>query len=379
MLDGAARVTAVIAAAGADGPPALGITDPGNTGGVLDFYKEAKAHDVVPVIGTELYMAAESRHERPARRGGKVDLDGDSAGHEKANYHLTVLAETTQGYRNLMKLSSAAYLEGFYGKPRADWELLEKYHEGVIATTGCLGGVVLQAMLRGDQEGATVLASRLQDIFGRDNLFVEIQDHGIPDQHKTNPMLMELARRINAPLLATNDSHYTTAADAVSHDALLCVQTGSSLDDPNRFKFSSDQHWLKSAAEMRSLFREIPEACDNTLWIAERACVEIEFGKPKLPEFPLPAGFASDDAYLRHLTYEGARDRYGDPPPSEVIERIDFELAVIRDMGFSSYFLIVWDLIRHAKSNGIRCGPGRGSAAGSCVAYSLRIVDLDPL
>src|SRR4051812_27504660 len=379
MLDGAARVTAVIAAAGADGPPALGITDPGNTGGVLDFYKEAKAHDVVPVIGTELYMAAESRHERPARRGGKVDLDGDTAGTEKANYHLTVLAETTQGYRNLMKLSSAAYIEGFYGKPRADWELLERYHEGIIATTGCLGGVVLQALLKGDQERATALASRLQDIFGRDSLFVEIQDHGIPDQQKTNPMLMELARRIQAPLLATNDSHYTNAADAVSHDALLCVQTGSSLDDPSRFKFSSDQHWLKSAAEMRTLFRELPESCDNTLWIAERSSVDIEFDKPKLPEFPLPDGFENADEYLRHLTYSGAEQRYGTPVPANVVERIDYELGVISNMGFSDYFLVVWDLIRYAKDKGIRVGPGRGSAAGCCVAYCLRIVDLDPI
>src|SRR5947208_271176 len=326
MLDGAARVKDVIAAAIADGQPAIGITDHGNMYGVLDFYKEAKNQGVVPVIGTELYMAAESRHERPARRGGRVDLDGDVAGSEKANYHLTVLAETTAGYRNLMKLSSAAFLEGFYGKPRADWELLERYHEGVIATTGCLGGLVLQSLLKGDQEGATALAARLQDVFGKDNLFVELQDHGIPDQHKTNPMLLELARRIGAPLLATNDSHYTNAEDAVSHDALLCVQTGSSLDDPTRFKFSSDQHWLKTAAEMRSLFREVPEACDNTLWIAERAGVEIEFDKPKLPEFPLPAEFAAQgekgaDAYLRHLTFEGAALRYGSPVPPHVVER----------------------------------------------------------
>src|SRR3982751_792275 len=199
MLDGAARVKDVIAAAVADGQPAIGITDHGNMYGVLDFYKEAKNQGVVPVIGTELYMAAESRHERPARRGGRVDLDGDVAGSEKANYHLTVLAKTPAGYRTLRKLSSAAYLEGFYGKPRADWELLERYHEGVIATTGCLGGVVLQALLQGDQEGATRLAARLQDIFGRDNLFVELQDHGLAKQHKTNPQLVEIARRIQAP------------------------------------------------------------------------------------------------------------------------------------------------------------------------------------
>src|SRR3954451_15567107 len=310
MLDGAARVKDVIAAAIADGQPAIGITDHGNMYGVLDFYKEAKNQGVVPVIGTELYMAAESRHERPARRGGRVDLDGDVAGSEKANYHLTVLAETTIGYRNLMKLSSAAFLEGFYGKPRADWELLERYHEGVIATTGCLGGVVLQSLLKGDQEKATALAARLQDIFGKDNLFVEIQDHGIPEQGTTNPQLLEIARKIKAPLLATNDSHYSHQHDAVSHDALLCVQTGSLMSDPDRFKFHGDQHFLKSAAEMRSLFAEVPEACDNSLWIAERAKVEIEFGKPQLPNFPLPEGFTDDAAYLEFKTFEGARARW---------------------------------------------------------------------
>jgi DNA polymerase-3 subunit alpha len=379
MLDGAARVKDVIAAAVSDGQPAIGITDHGNMYGVLDFYKEAKDQGVVPVIGTELYMAAESRHDRPARRGGRVDLDGDVAGSEKANYHLTVLAETTAGYRNLMKLSSAAYLEGFYGKPRADWELLERYSEGVIATTGCLGGLVLQSLLKGDQEKATAMAARLQDIFGRDNLFVELQDHGIPDQQKTNPMLIDMAHRIGAPVLATNDSHYTNAADAVSHDALLCVQTGSSLDDPTRFKFSSDQHWLKTASEMRMLFREVPEACDNTLWIAERAAVEIEFDKPKLPEFPLPPGFDDADSYLLQLALDGAAQRYGTPLPPAVRDRLDYELGVIKSMGFSDYFLVVWDLIRYARERGIRVGPGRGSAAGCCVAYCLRIVDLDPI
>src|SRR3954452_9407525 len=381
MLDGAARVKDVIAAAVADGQPAIGITDHGNMYGVLDFYKEANKQGVVPVIGTELYMAAESRHERPARRGGRVDLDGDVAGTEKANYHLTVLAENTVGYRNLMKLSSAAFLEGFYGKPRADWELLERYHEGVIATTGCLGGVVLQALLKGDIEGATALAGRLQEIFGRDNLFVELQDHGLAKQHKTNPQLVEIARRIQAPLLATNDSHYTHREDAVAHDALLCVQTGSSMDDPNRFKFEGHEHYLKSAAEMRTLFRELPEACDNTLWIAERSNVEIEFGKPMLPEFPRPPEFAdaTADDYLRRLTYQGAEQRYGTPLPQKVVDRLDYELGVIRSMGFSDYFLVVWDLIKYAKDRGIRVGPGRGSAAGCCVAYCLRIVDLDPI
>jgi DNA polymerase-3 subunit alpha len=379
MLDGAARVKEVVAAAAADGQPAIGITDHGNMYGVLDFYKECNNQGIVPVIGTEAYMAGESRHERPVRRGRVDDTGGDSGEGEKLYYHLTLLAETTQGYRNLLKLSSAAYLEGYYYKPRLDWELLERYHEGVLATTGCLGGVVLQALLRGDQEEATRLAARLQDIFGRDHLFVELQDHGLAEQQKTNPQLLEIARRIGAPLLATNDSHYTHREDSVAHDALLCVQTGSAMDDPKRFKFEGDEHYLKTAAEMRHLFREVPEACDNTLWIAERARVDIEFGKVMLPEFPLPEGFSSASAYLRSLTCEGARQRYGAQLPPVVTERLDYELGVIESMGFSDYFLVVWDLIRFAKERRIRVGPGRGSAAGCCVAYCLRIVDLDPI
>ena len=379
MLDGAARVKEVIAAAAADGQPAIGITDHGNMYGVLDFYKECRAQGITPVIGTEAYMALEHRDERPVRRGRIDDTGGDGDEGEKLYYHLTLLAETTPGYKNLMKLSSSAYLEGYYYKPRLDWELLERHHEGVIATTGCLGGVVLQALLKGDTEGAVAKAARLQDIFGKDSLFVELQDHGLAKQHKTNPQLIEIARRIGAPLLATNDAHYTRREDHVAHDALLCVQTGASLNDEKRFKFEGEEHYLKSAAEMRHLFNDYPEACDNTLWIAERAQVEIEFGKPKLPEFPLPEGFTSEDEYLRHLTYEGARQRYGESLPPEVTARIDYELDVIKDMGFSAYFLVVWDLIRFARERGIRVGPGRGSAAGCCVAYCLRIVDLDPI
>ena len=385
MLDGAARVGELVAAAAADGQPALGITDHGNMYGVLDFYKACRAQGVVPIIGTEAYMAGESRHERPVRRGRVDDTGGDVEGGQKLYYHLTLLAETVEGYRNLMKLSSAAYLEGYYYKPRLDWELLDRHHEGLIATTGCLGGVVLQALLSGDPAEAERRAARLQDIFGRDNLFVELQDHGLSDQHRTNPQLMEIARRLNAPLLATNDSHYTHREDAVAHDALLCVQTGALLEDTNRFKFDGTEHYLKTANEMRHLFREVPEACDNTLLIAERADVQIELGKPSLPEFPVPDRFTGatyEDralAYLRDLTMEGARQRYGEPVPADVIERLDFELSVIGDMGFPAYFLVVWDLIRFARENGIRVGPGRGSAAGCCVAYCLRIVDLDPI
>jgi DNA polymerase-3 subunit alpha len=379
MLDGAARVEEVVAKAAADGQPAIAITDHGNMYGVLDFYKSANGAGLKPIIGIEAYQAGETRFERPLRRGRVDDTGGEGEGGEKLYYHLTLLAEDNRGYKNLLKLSSEAFLSGYFYKPRCDWELLERYHEGVIATTGCLGGLVAQALLRGDFEQACAHAGRLQDIFGRDNLFVELQDHGIEKQKKTNPQLVEIARRLGAPLLATNDSHYTSREDHVAHDALLCVQTASNMDDPKRFRFEGAEHYLKTAAEMRSLFAELPEACDNTLWVAERAQVTIEFGKPKLPAFPLPEGFSSSDEYLRHLAYAGAEERYGSPVPAKVRERLDYELGVIASMGFSDYFLVVWDLIRYAREHNIRVGPGRGSAAGSCVAYCLYIVGVDPL
>jgi DNA polymerase III subunit alpha len=379
MLDGAARIGEVVGAAVADGQPAIGITDHGNMYGILDFYKECGKQGIKPILGTEAYMAHDSRHERPARRGRVDDSGGDADGGRKLYYHLTLLAENGTGYKNLIQLASRAFMEGYYYKPRVDWDTLSDHAAGLIATTGCLGGHVLQSLMQGDVEGATAKAARLQDIFGKDNLFVELQDHGIAEQHKTNPQLLDIARRIGAPLLATNDSHYVHRDDAVAHDALLCVQTGSLMSDPNRFKFHGDEHYLKTAAEMRSLFGELPEACDNSLWIAERCNVEIDFGKPQLPNFPLPEGFATDSEYLRHLTFAGARERWGEQVPDAAVERLAYELKVIEDMGFSSYFLIVWDLIAHARRSGIRVGPGRGSAAGCAVAYTLRITDLDPI
>jgi DNA polymerase-3 subunit alpha len=379
MLDGAARVDDLVAAAASDGQPALGITDHGNMYGILDFYRACQAQGVKPILGTEAYMAHDHRSERPARRGRLDDTGGDTEGGRKLYYHLTLLAESDEGYRNLIQLASLAFLEGYYYKPRLDWELLERHSSGLIATTGCLGGHVLQSLLQGDASGALEKAGRLQDIFGRDNLFVELQDHGLPAQHDTNPALIDIAQRIGAPLLATNDSHYTRREDHLSHDALLCVQTGALRSDPNRFHFEGDQHYLKSAQEMRYLFREVPSACDSSLWIAERADVTIEFGQPQLPEFPLPDGVSSATEHLRRLTFEGARARWGDPLPQEAADRLAYELQVIADMGFSSYFLIVWDLIKHAKDLGIRVGPGRGSAAGCAVAYSLNITDLDPI
>jgi DNA polymerase III subunit alpha len=386
MLDGAARVDEVVAKAAADGQPAIGITDHGNMYGVLDFYRACEARGVKPIIGSELYQAYEHRTERPARRGRQDDTGGDADGGRKAYYHLTALAENGTGYKNLIQLASRAYLEGYYMKPKVDWELLDQHSEGLIVTSGCLGGQVLQALLQGKEAEAYDKAGRLQDIFGRDHFFIELQDHGMSEQRRTTPGLLEIAKKLRAPLLATNDSHYTDREHAEAHDALLCVQTGALMSDPDRFKFHGDEHYLKTADEMRRMFRELPEACDNTLWIAERCNVEIEFGKPQLPNFPLPEGFAGDAAYLEHLTMQGARERWGrgaggsaDALPEQVVERLAYELKVIADMGFSSYFLIVWDLIRHARENGIRVGPGRGSAAGCAVAYCLRITDLDPI
>ena len=365
MLDGASRVGDVVAAVAADGQPAVGITDHGNMYGALPMYTAAREADVKPVLGMEGYFTNTSRFERPKRSAHEI-------------FHLTMLAETNEGYRNLIKVTSSAYLDGYYYKPRTDWDLLERHHDGITATSGCLGGLVSQLILAGEEKAALEAAARFQDIFGRDHFFIELQDHNIEDDARVFRPLLDIARKLQAPLLATNDSHYTHKEDAESHDALLCVQTGALKSDAKRFKFDGDDFYIKSAAEMRDLFRELPDACDNTLLIAERTDVEIEFGQTILPSFPVPEGH-DENSYLRELTMIGARDRYGAAPALHVIERIEHELDVIKAMGFSAYFLVVWDLVHYAKSRGIRVGPGRGSAAGSCVAYCLRIVDVDPI
>jgi DNA polymerase III subunit alpha len=379
MLDGAARLDELVAKAVSDGQPALGITDHGNMYGVIEFYKECKKQGIKPIIGTEAYMAHDHRTERIPRRGRLDDNGGGEEGGRKQYYHLTLLAENNEGYRNLIQLSSLAFLEGYHYKPRIDWELLEKFSSGLIATTGCLGGHVLQSLLNGDEKGALQKAGRLQEIFGKDNLFVELQDHGIANQIKTNPQLVKIAQQIGAPLLATNDSHYVNQSDHEAHDALLCVQTGALMRDQDRFRFEGHEHYLKTSQEMRAIWSELPAACDNTLWVAERANVDITFGEYQLPDFPLPADYSSEADYLSYLTWKGAQERWGDTLPTEVVERISYELKVIGDMGFNAYFLIVWDLIRYARDANIRVGPGRGSAAGCAVAYCLRITDLDPL
>jgi DNA polymerase-3 subunit alpha len=385
MLDGAARVEEMVLAAKADGQRAIAITEHGNLYGVIDFYEACRKHEMTPIIGLEAYMAANSRFDRPPRRGKIDDTGGETEGGQKLYHHLTLLASTNEGYRNLRELSSLAFLEGYYYKPRLDWDLLERYNEGLIATSGCLGGVVLQALLQDDYPKALELAGRLQSIFGPENFFIELQDHGLPEQVRTNPQLVSIAKELRAPLVATNDLHYVHHDDAEMHDALLCIGTGSLVADPNRFRFHSDQHYLKSAAEMRYLFRDLPEACDNTLVIAERASVTIEFDNDALPEFPIPEEFRATthkegaNRLLRDLVLRGAHERYGEQLSDEVMARLENELGVVADMGFSDYFLVVWDLIRHAREQGIRVGPGRGSSAGCCIAYCLRIVDLDPL
>jgi DNA polymerase III subunit alpha len=379
MLDGAARVRDVVRAARQDGQPAVAITDHGVMYGVVDFYQAARREGVKPIIGVEAYVTPGSRFDRPPRN-------------KNIRYHLTLLAENQTGYRNLMQLVSRSYLEGYYYKPRMDLDLLAEHSEGIIAGSGCLGGEVPQLLApeasqeEGNQgqvrdfDAALTAAARYQEIFGKDNFYIELQDHGIEAQQRVLPDLVEIARRIGAPLLATNDSHYTRREEADAHDVLLCIQTGATINDPNRFKFQGQEFYLKSAAQMRSLFPDdlYPGAADNTLLVAERANVELTFGEILLPQFPVPAG-TTEMSYLTDLVYEGARSRYGDPLTAEVVERVEHELRIVEEMGFPAYFLIVWDLIRYARESNIRVGPGRGSAAGSIVSYCLRITDLDPL
>jgi len=378
MLDGAARVKDMVNAAAADRQTAIAITDHGVLYGVVDFTKAAIAVGVKPVLGIEAYVTAGSRFDRLPRRDDK-------------RYHLTLLAENETGYRNLIKLASRAYLEGFYYKPRMDRDLLAEHSEGIIAASGCLGGHVAQLLApdEASEEGnigqvrdyaaAVEAAAMYQDIFGKDNWFIEVQDHGIEGQQRIMDDLIQISRDIGAPLLASNDSHYTYAHEAEAHDVLLCIQTGANKSDQDRFRFSGEEFYIKTARQMQDLFPadRYPGATENSLLIADRVSTHLEFGKILLPQFPVPEGM-DEDGYLRELVMEGAHQRYGEFDDT-IADRLEYELRVIAEMGFSAYFLIVWDLIRHARQRGIRTGPGRGSAAGSIVAYSLQITDLDPI
>ena len=379
LLDGAAQPSAVVEAVVRDGQRFVGVTDHGNMRNVPAMYSAAEKAGIGLVVGSEIYMARESVAERP-NRGRKDDETAEGGG--KLYYHLTAMAENEVGYKNLVQLSSRAYLEGFYYKPRVDWDMLSDHAEGVIVTTGCLGGIVLQHLLRGEEELAVAAASRLADIFGRNNVFVELQDHGLPEQKLTNPALLRIAGLVGLGLLATNDSHYVHRHEAPSHDALLCVSTGAKVADQHRFRFHGQEHYVKTAAEMHDLFDDwAPGACSNTLLVAER-CAGVDIGigaKPDMPSFPLPEGETSEAGYLERLVLEGAKKRWGENLPEVVSDRLAYELRTIGDMGFPGYFLIVWDLIRHAREIGVRVGTARGSAGGCAVAYCLRITDIDPI
>jgi DNA polymerase-3 subunit alpha len=382
MLDGAAKLGEVTKAAAAEGMPALAMTDHGNVFGAYDFYKQANAAGVKPIIGMEGYYTPGSRFDRaPFDFGDKlIDEEGDGGNNRgKAAYtHMTLLAKTTEGMHNLFRLSSLASLEGQYRKPRFDRDLLEKYGTGLIATTGCPSGEVNMWLRAGKVERARQAAADFQDIFGRENFYAEIMDHGLSIEKKTKPALLEIAKDLGIPLLGTNDLHYTHREDAQAHDALLCIQTGSRLNETNRFKFNGDGYYLKSAAEMRALFRDHPEACDNTLLIAEQCEVQFTEGADLLPRFPLPEGEDETSWFIKEVE-RGLHKRYPGGIPDHVRKQADYEVGIIVQMGFPGYFLVVADFINWAKDNGIRVGPGRGSAAGSLAAYAMGITDLDPL
>ena len=378
MLDGAARVGPLVAAAAEQGMPAIAVTDHGNMFGAYDFWKQATAVGVKPIIGTEAYITPGThRTDKTRIRWGSSAQQGDDVAGSGAYTHMTLLAENNEGMHNLFRLSSLASIEGYYFKPRMDRELLSRYSKGVIATTGCVGGEVQTRLRLGQYDEARKAASEFQDIFGKENFFAEIMDHGIDIERRTMKDLLRLANELDMPLVATNDLHYTHSHDATAHAALLCVQSASTLDDPNRFKFDSDEFYLKSAAQMRGLFPDHPEAASNTLLIAERC--EVNFEKRDLmPRFPVPDG-ETEATWFEKEVATGMRRRFPGGVDDAHLAQAKYEVDVITQMGFPGYFLVVADFIAWAKAQGIRVGPGRGSAAGSMASYAMGITELDPL
>jgi DNA polymerase-3 subunit alpha len=377
MLDGAAKIKPLVAEAAKMGMPAIAITDHGNNFGSYEFYKAAKAAGVKPIIGTEAYITpGTARGDRTRVRWGDDNGSDDVSG-GGAYTHMTLLAESTEGMHNLFRLSSLASIEGYFYKPRMDRELLSTYSKGIIATTGCVGGEVQTKLRLGLYQEAVEAAAEFRDIFGPDNFFAEIMDHGIGIERRTMNDLIKLAKDLKIPLLATNDLHYTHAHDADAHAALLCVQSASTLADPNRFKFDGNEFYLKSPAEMRAIFKDHPDACDNTLLIAERC--EVEFTERNLmPRFPVPEGH-TEDSWFEAEVMAGMQRRFNGNVPEVQAKQATYEVEVIKKMGFPGYFLVVADFIAWARAQGIRVGPGRGSAAGSIVAYAMGITELDPV
>lgn len=363
LLDGAVSIKKLVARVKELGMDSCAITDHGNMYGVVDFYREAKAQGIHPVIGCEVYMAPGSRF--------------DKTKDEDKYYHLILLCENMTGYKNLIKLVSAGFIEGFYYKPRIDFELLKEHSEGLIALSACLAGEIPRALLAEDYDSAKEIACRYIEVFGKDNYFIEIQDHGIADQKRTNPQLVKLARELGVGLVATNDIHYATRADAKYQDVLMCIQMHKTVDEPDRMKFETDEFYIKSPEEMTELFEYAPDAIENTGKIAARCQMDFDFDTRHLPEYDVPDGKTAEQ-YLDELCEKGLAARYKEVTP-ELSERLHYELSVIKRMGFVDYFLIVWDFVNFAKTHGVTVGPGRGSAAGSLVSYTLGITSIDPI
>ena len=365
LLDGSNKITEYVNRVKELGMDSAAITDHGVMYGVIDFYRAAKAAGIRPILGCEVYVAPGSMYDK------------ETSGGEDRYYHLVLLAENNTGYSNLMKIVSKGFVEGYYYKPRVDKSVLEKYHEGIIALSACLAGEVARGISRGQYEEAKKAALSYEAIFGKGNFFLELQDHGIPEQQMVNQALLRMSQETGIELVCTNDVHYTFADDAKPHDILLCIQTGKKVNDEDRMRYEGGQYYVKSPEEMAQLFPYALQALENTEKIAERCNVEIEFGVTKLPKYDVPEGYTSWE-YLNKLCFEGLQERY-QPVTQELTDRLNYELSTIKQMGYVDYFLIVWDFIHYARSQGISVGPGRGSAAGSLVSYTLGITKLDPI
>ena len=365
LLDGSNKITEYVSRVKELGMNAAAITDHGVMYGVIDFYKECKKQGIRPVLGCEVYVAPGSRFDRETSHG------------DDRYYHLVLLAENNVGYQNLIKLVSIGFVDGYYYKPRIDMEVLEKYHEGLIALSACLAGEVPRYIQRGMYDEAKEIALHFQDVFGEGNYFLELQNHGIDAQEFVNQELVRMSKETGIELVCTNDIHYTYAEDAGPHDVLLCIQTGKKLSDMDRMRYEGGQFFVKSEEEMRALFPYVPQALENTQKIADRCEVEITFGVTKLPHYEVPKGYDSW-TYLNKLCFDGLAERYG-AQADELKPRLEYELNTIRTMGYVDYFLIVWDFINYARTHGIPVGPGRGSAAGSLVSYTTGITNIDPI
>ncbi|HEY3557322.1 MAG TPA: DNA polymerase III subunit alpha, partial [Kribbella sp.] len=380
MLDGAARIDELFKTAQEMGQPAIATTDHGYVFGAYEFWKTAKKYDVKPIIGVEAYLTPHThRSERKRVKWGDANSGRDDVSGSGAYTHMTLLAKNTSGMHNLFRMSSLASLEGYYFKPRMDRELLNTYGQGLIATTGCPSGEVQTRLRLGQYKEAVEAAAEFRDIFGKENFYCELMDHGLGIERDIQKDLLKLAKELGLPLVATNDLHYTKPEDATAHAALLCVQSGSTLSDPNRFKFDANEFYVKTAAEMREVWKELPEACDNTLLIAEQCDVSFTEGEGRfMPRFPCPDGHNEESWFVSEVE-TGLHHRYPGGIPDHVRKQAEYEIEVIVSKGYAGYFLVVADFINWAKKNGIRVGPGRGSGAGSMCAYAMKITDLDPL